>query len=349
MKKHILTAVMIAASMTAYAETEVMKITLKTGEVTSIAVSDIEEMTFALEDEPAPEPTMAEKYAGVYGGTQEITVGGQFTYSTWVEYTLTAEEDGTLTVSIPEYSLANTQMGDLTLGAVTIKGLEYDEAKGGFYRMYANDGIMQHFLAVNGGTTMFDKDYELGGESSIFISLTDKTIHVENPFKLGAMPLPMTGKFEGTIGAEKPEPTMAEKYAGVYNGTQKVIVGGQFTYETTVAYTLTAGENGTLTVSIPQYSLSNTMMGDLTLGAVTISGLEYDEAKGGFYRMYANDGIKQHFKAEKDGTSTMDNDYELGGESNILITLTDNKINVTNPFKLGAMPLSLTAEFEGSK
>lgn len=189
---------MCVAAMTAFADTEVLKITLNNGNETTIPVSDIKEMNFATVADENPETTLAEQYAGVYTGSQKVTVSGQFTYETNVTYTLIAEADGTLTVSIPQYSLSETMMGDLTLGAVTIKNLAYDETKGGFYRMYANDGITQHFTAVNNGNTMFDNDYELGGTSEILITLTDKTINVNNPFKLGAMPLPLVAEFEGT-------------------------------------------------------------------------------------------------------------------------------------------------------
>lgn len=194
MKKHILTAALSLITLNALAATdaEILKIRLTDGSETAIAVSDIAEMTFEVE---AAEP--ASLFAGAYTGTQSVTVGGMYTYTTTVTYTLTAEADGSLTVDIPEYSLSNTMMGDLTLGKLTIKELTYDEATGAFSRNYAADGLTQHFLAVNGGNTVFDKDYTLGGESTITITLTEGGIHVENPFKLGAMPLSLTATFDG--------------------------------------------------------------------------------------------------------------------------------------------------------
>lgn len=193
MNKYILPIAAAAIALAANAETETLKITLNNGTTTEIAVSDIKEMTFeTVADTPADE------ISGVYAGKQQVTVGGQFTYDTDLTYTLTEESDGTLTVSTPQYSLENTMMGNLTLGAVTIKGLTYDESKGGYYRMYANDGIQQHFTAVNNGTTVFDGDYTLGGESNILVKYEAGKISVENPFKLGAMPLPLSASFEGT-------------------------------------------------------------------------------------------------------------------------------------------------------
>lgn len=345
MKKYIIGAMITMAAMTASAQ-DVLKITLNDGSEQIFNVADVKEMTF----EAQQTTNMVDKFVGQYTGTQTLVVGGMFSYSTPLTYTLTAGSDGTLTVSIPQYSLSGTQMGDLTLGALTIEGLTYDEEKQGFYRFYANDGLTQHFLAVNNGNTVFDNDYTLGGESSILITLNDKGgIDVANPFKLGAMPLSLTASFTSPV-EEESEPTLLEQYAGQYTGTQSVTVGGMYTYTTTVDYTLTAEDDGTLTVSIPEYSLTGTMMGDLTLGAVTIKGLAYDEEKGGFYRFYANDGLKQHFLAVNNGATVFDNEYDLGGESSILVKRSENgDITVENPFKLGAMPLPLTASYTGTR
>ena len=183
-------AVALLSSLSAFAQTEVLKITLNDGQETTVPVGNIKEITFDVE-----EVDPAQAYAGVYSGTQTMTVGGTYVYNTEAKYALTAPGDGTLTVSIPEYSLSGTMMGDLTLGALTIEGLEYDEDKGGFYRNYEDAGLTQHFLAVNGSSTVFDNDYVLGSGSTILVTLDGNSIH---PFKLGAMPLPLVGNFDGT-------------------------------------------------------------------------------------------------------------------------------------------------------
>ncbi|MCM1369183.1 MAG: calycin-like domain-containing protein [Candidatus Amulumruptor caecigallinarius] len=193
MKKISFFAILLSSFFVANAQTEVLKIIKTTGEETVIAVSDIQEMTFATET-----ANPAQLYAGIYDGTQSVNVGGMYDYSTNASYTITANEDGTITVSIPQYSLVNTMMGDLEIGAVTIPGLEYDDEKGGFYRMYGADGIQQHFLAVKDGNVMFNKDYTVGGESSILVKLSDNTLSITNPFKLGNMPFPLTGSFTGS-------------------------------------------------------------------------------------------------------------------------------------------------------
>lgn len=192
MKKYILSVLtLLAAGGVASAQTEVLKITMNDGSQQTIEVGKIKEMTFE-------ELSVLDQFAGEYTGTQTLTVAGTYNYDATVTYTLTAAEDGTLTVYVPSYAVQGTLMGDLELGELTISGLTYNEEKGGFYRMYAGDGLVQHFKAMKDGATVMDNDYVLGGESNILVTLTDEGIHVENPFKLGAMPFPMAATFNGT-------------------------------------------------------------------------------------------------------------------------------------------------------
>lgn len=134
-----------------------------------------------------------------------------------------------------------------------------------------------------------------------------------------------------------PLATLAEKYAGKYQGTITLNVAGQYSYNADVTCIITAGDNETITVSLSEYSLSETMMGDITLGAVDISNVSYDETKGGFYRDFGGEGVTQTMN----GTS-----YPLNDPTSILVTKnSDGKITVDYPFTLGKMPLPLTATF----
>lgn len=191
MKKSIIAAAFLCA-FTASAETEYLKIELNDGTVSTVAVGDIREMTFITE-----ETSPAEELAGTYTGTNTVVVGGQFTYTAETSVVITANEDGTVNFTWQEYMLGGTVMGDLTLGTCTISNIAYDEDKGGFYRDYSNDGLTQHFKAEQGGAETMDKDYALGATSTILIEKTDAGIRVSNPFKLGAMPFPITASYEG--------------------------------------------------------------------------------------------------------------------------------------------------------
>lgn len=65
-----------------------------------------------------------------------VNVGGKFPYANEsVTYNVRKYMDGDVQkvdVEIPTYTLDNTLMGNLTLGTYTVKGLTYDEEKGGF-------------------------------------------------------------------------------------------------------------------------------------------------------------------------------------------------------------------------
>lgn len=150
---------------------------------------------------------------------------------------------------------------------------------------------------------------------------------------------------EITFDTQDDEPTMA----GAYTGTNTLLVGGMYPYSTQLTAVIAENEDGTLDFTWPEYSLENTLMGNLTLGSYTISNIPYDESKGAYYLDYSAEGLQQHFKAENNGSTTFDNDYVLGTGSTILIEKTESGIKVTNPFKLGAMPLSISATFEGDR
>ena len=145
------------------------------------------------------------------------------------------------------------------------------------------------------------------------------------------------------------EASVTEGYVGSFSGRMSVVVGGMFTYETDITLNITEGENSTLDVAIPQYQLENTVMGNLTLGEYTIKGLAYDEAKGAFYRLYGADGLSEYFKAESDGTVTMDKVYDFKESSEITITKTATGVNIVNSFQLGAMPFPIVATLDGAE
>lgn len=137
------------------------------------------------------------------------------------------------------------------------------------------------------------------------------------------------------------QPTHAQEYSGTYNGTVTLNVAGQYSYEADISCVITSGANETITVSFPEYSLADTVMGDITLGSITISNLVYEESKGNFCRNYGGEGI----------TETMNGiPYPLNDPSSITVAK-DKDVNLTieNLFTLGKMPMPLTATFKGRK
>ena len=155
----------------------------------------------------------AEKAAGTFSGTNSVNVGDQWTYTADIDYEITANEDGSINLTLPEYTLTNTEIGDLTLGGYTISNIAFDLSSGTFYSDYGLKGLKMHFTSVKDGQTTMDKDYDLSPDSYISIEPINKGVKqgvkVVNSFGLGiigengnfqtSMPFDLTATFEGAI------------------------------------------------------------------------------------------------------------------------------------------------------
>lgn len=133
-------------------------------------------------------------------GAISVNVGGMFTYgNSSVTYSVRKyKEDDVekLDVEVPYYTLDNTIMGNLGLGKYVVKGLVYDESKGGFYRDYANDGLSFHFTAD--GKNKIDADYEFNSDkpNNILVKYNGSTVEqIVNTFQMGAMPFGIVSTF----------------------------------------------------------------------------------------------------------------------------------------------------------
>lgn len=131
-----------------------------------------------------------------------VNVGGQFPYANEsVTYYVRKYMDGDVQkvdVEVPTYTLDNTLMGNLTLGTYTVKGLTYDEEKGGFYRDYKNDGLSFHFTAEKDGNKSMDGDYEFNAQkdNNILVKYNGSNItDIVNTFQMGAMPFGIVSSF----------------------------------------------------------------------------------------------------------------------------------------------------------
>lgn len=73
------------------------------------------------DDDDDKTETPAEKAAGIYTGTDQVTIGGQWTYTSSADYTITANADGSINLTIGTETYENTLMGNIT------QGLKYKE------------------------------------------------------------------------------------------------------------------------------------------------------------------------------------------------------------------------------
>lgn len=147
-------------------------------------------------------------YVKAVSNQLSVMVGGMYTYTNDnVTYNVRKYVDGDvekLDVEVPEYTLDGTIMGDLTLGSYVIKGLVYDESKGGFWRDYKDDGLTFHFKAVSGGQTTMDNDYAFNSskDNNILVAYTGNNVSsIVNTFQMGAMPFSIVSTFGGTATA----------------------------------------------------------------------------------------------------------------------------------------------------
>lgn len=181
-----------------------------------------------------------------------------------------------------------------------------------------------------------------GSSLSGTYNMADNSLMLTVVFQYGKMPFPMTYTVKGY-------------YVKAVSNPIVVTVGGQFTYNNdNVTYELRRykdGETDKLDVTVPSYTLANTIMGDLTLGSYTVKGLVYDEAQGGYYRDYKNDGLKFHFTAVQGGKTTMDKDYDFATDkdNNILVKYEGNNVSsIVNTFQVGTMPFGIVSVFSGA-
>lgn len=181
-----------------------------------------------------------------------------------------------------------------------------------------------------------------GSSLSGTYNMADNSLSLTVVFQYGKMPMSMTYSVKGY-------------YVKAVSNPITVTVGGQFTYNNdNVTYELRRykdGKTDKLDVTVPSYTLANTIMGNLTLGSYTVKGLVYDEAQGGYYRDYKNDGLKFHFTAVQGGKTTMDKDYEFAAEkpNNILVKYEGNDVSsIVNTFQVGTMPFGIVSVFSGA-
>lgn len=173
-------------------------------------------------------------------------------------------------------------------------------------------------------------------------NMADNSLSLTVVFQYGKMPMSMTYSVKGY-------------YVKAVSNPITVTVGGQFTYNNdNVTYELRRykdGETDKLDVTVPSYTLANTIMGNLTLGSYTVKGLVYDEAQGGYYRDYKNDGLKFHFTAVQGGKTTMDKDYDFATDkdNNILVKYEGSNVSsIVNTFQVGTMPFGIVSVFSGA-
>lgn len=143
--------------------------------------------------------TPAEKAAGIYTGTDQVTIGGQWTYTSSADYTITANADGSINLTIGTETYENTIMGNVTQGTFTIKNIPYDAKTLSFTKDYAADNLSAHVTMVKGEITTMDKDFSIPSGTITVTPQADGSIKITNKqYTYGKMPFNMDAEFTGT-------------------------------------------------------------------------------------------------------------------------------------------------------
>lgn len=243
------------------------------------------------------------------------------------------------------FAMNGMESGNITLPAM--KGMQQTipsfTISGAKFTLGENHVVTFADQTFSAKVTVDGEEKNITGSSlSGTYNMADNSLMLTVVFQYGKMPFPMTYTVKGY-------------YVKAVSNPITVTVGGQFTYNNdNVTYELRRykdGKTDKLDVTVPSYSLANTIMGDLTLGSYTVKGLVYDEAQGGYYRDYKNDGLKFHFTAVQGGKTTMDKDYDFATDkdNNILVKYEGNNVSsIVNTFQVGTMPFGIVSVFSGA-
>lgn len=237
-------------------------------------------------------------------------------------------------------------MNDMTSGDITLpemRGMQTIPSftvKGATFSMGAGHAVNFGEQTFASTVTVDGEEKDITGSSlSGSYNMADNSLQLKLVFKYGKMPLSMTYNIKAY-------------YVKAVSGGIDVSVGGAYDYKNAnVTYNVRKyldGDVEKVDVEVPTYALSNTVMGDLTLGTYTVKGLVYDEEQGGFYRDYKDDGLSFHFSAEQNGQKTMDGDYAFNSskDNNILVKFDRQKVvEIVNRFQMGAMPFGIVSTF----
>ena len=266
--------------------------------------------------------------AGKYDAARSVTIPAMPQMGTVVQDT----------VSVTLAAGTDPATANITLPACTYNGMELPEITLEGIAL-TDDG--------NGSYTIAETSYEASGAAGIVSGTvapgSSLSLHVTMAY--GSMP------FELSMDYSTPVEPELYVTAGQHKGGVSVMVGGQFGpyTQTDITYGIEDNGDGTINVVIPGFQLSGTVMGDLTLGAYTVSNVAYDLERGAYYRDYSADGLTFHLTAVNNGATTMDNDYDFTRLGTIEVKATEaGGVSVVNTFQPGAMPFPVESVFEGN-
>lgn len=238
------------------------------------------------------------------------------------------------------------KMNGMTSGDITLPEMKGMAAipsftiKGATFTMGANHVVEFPSQEFSATVSVDGKEKAIKGSSlSATYNMANNSFDLSATFTYGSMPFPITYTVKGY-------------YVKPVTDAISVCIGSAYTYtNSSVTYNVRKYKDSDVEkvdVTVPAYTLDNTLIGNLSLGAYSVKGLVYDSEQGGFYRDYKDDGLTFHFSAEKDGNTTINGDYVFNSkkDNNILVKYDGTKVtSIINKFQMGAMPFDIVSTF----
>lgn len=119
-----------------------------------------------------------------------------------VIYTITKNNDGTIDLVLPEFTLENTTIGTISVGSYTVKNISFNNTEKKYFRDYTSDGLSMH-LKVSGLIMNIDGDYSIEKTGNISVTLSkDGQATIVNNFQPGKMPFLITSTFTSNSSSD---------------------------------------------------------------------------------------------------------------------------------------------------
>lgn len=152
---------------------------------------------------PSRPLSAAELAAGSYLGLDSMNVGGSFAYNAAdsSNFTVVANSDSSISVTIPEQVYPGTVMGKITMGEFTMDSIPYNKEAKVFGRNLCGTNAAYDFVCLNtqtGKTTINNRYSFTHSTDSVTVTRTDDgSVNVSISFKPGNMPFPIVSTFKG--------------------------------------------------------------------------------------------------------------------------------------------------------
>lgn len=264
------------------------------------------------DDKEIPNPTneAAKAVVGEYEGLMSMAVNGKDMNELMVKLTLTAEEGGTISISVPELPT----MGSSKLAAFSLTGVEIKAKQNGSFTI---SGASRE---VTSGETNLTVS-EISGTIT-----SDKKAKITMKIKPGAMPFHINCTFD-----TEAELNVAKVVAGEYEGLMSMAVGGEPVGEPTpMTITLSDEEGETLRMTVPAMA----GMGTMQLPTFDLTGVEVKSESDGSYSF-------SHAGADVDAGKLVIKVSDMKGSMT-----PEKKVKLTMNITPGAMPMAITCTFE---